>query len=79
LRVECHVCASAGLTIEDRSGRHWSLKHFFQTQRLRAELDFVTPIWFRTPAFVFDWKSLHYTFRRRTKLDYISPTNQPAP
>ncbi len=75
----CEKCASAGLTIEDRSRRHWSLTHFFQRQRLRAELDFVTPIWFRTPAFVFDWKSLYYTFRCRTKLDYISPTNQPAP
>jgi hypothetical protein len=29
LRVDGYICASAWLTIENRSGRHWPLQHLF--------------------------------------------------
>ena len=53
-RVEGHQRATPGLAVEKRAFRHRLAQHFFEAQRLGADLHFVAPVGFGMAALVFD-------------------------
>src|SRR6185295_6917681 len=52
--IESHLLPPAGLAIEQGTDRYGCTEHFFQTERLRAKLDFVRPMSLRLSTLVLD-------------------------
>ena len=51
--VKKNISPPPTFAIVERTRRNGTPKHFFQTKRLRAELDFICPVIFRLSPLVF--------------------------
>ena len=56
--VECDIEAAAFLAVKKRAGGNRTMQHFFEAERLGAELHGVADIFLGFAAFIFDRKRL---------------------
>jgi len=90
--VKDDVFPAPRFAVEERSARHGAFEHFFQTERLGADLHFVATVWLGPTAFVFDREgppSSFYAgqdssrqvvaFVHRMKLDDVGHADQAKP
>ena len=52
--IERNVMSAARLAVKECAGWNVNAEHFFQTEGLRTELNFVGPVFFRMTALIFD-------------------------
>ena len=69
--VECDVVPAVGRAVKERAGGDGSVEHFFEADRLRAELHGVDGLMLGAAAFVFDGEGSPGAVRLAVKLDDI--------
>jgi hypothetical protein len=74
--IKSHIFAAARFSVEKSAAWDFHAKHFFEAKRLRAELDFVAPVFLWLAALVFYWKRIPSAILIFMELDDIRLSRQ---